>query len=315
MLEITDIVVDLTFDVEHVTVRRMSKLTICVGLPGSGKSSWAEEQVKNGDGKVVRVNRDDLRVMLHANIWSGGREKATVAVRDAAIEAALKAGFDVICDDTNLDPRVQGDLTRIAIGCGAEHATKSFTDVPLKTCIKRDAARSRTVGRKVIVDMYYRWLRPKPDPVLQDNYARMNLPHAIIVDMDGTLAHVGKRSPYDDHLCEVDVVNENVDYVTNLIKNHGNAEMKMIIVSGRDEGRSREATERWLKANDINYDMLIMRKAGDTRPDDIVKSELYWEHIAGQYWVRCVFDDRDSVVDMWRRELGLTVMQVNFGDF
>lgn len=264
---------------------------------------------------MVRVNRDDLRVMLHANIWSGGREKATVAVRDAAITAALLAGFDVICDDTNLDPKVRAELTKIAKAAGASVVEQDFTNVPLKTCIKRDAARSRTVGRKVIVDMYYRWLRPKPYLFLQDRNAFMNLPHAIIVDMDGTLAHVGNRSPYDDHLCEVDEVNENVDYVTNLIKNHGNADMKLIIVSGRDEGRSREATERWLNANDINYDLLIMREAGDTRPDDIVKSELYHQHIAGKYWVRCVFDDRDSVVDMWRKELGLTVFQVNYGDF
>jgi len=38
-------------------------------------------------------------------------------------------------------------------------------------------------------------------------------------------------------------------------------------------------------------------------------------HIKGKYTIRFVIDDRDRVVQMWRRELGLPCFQVNYGDF
>jgi len=33
------------------------------------------------------------------------------------------------------------------------------------------------------------------------------------------------------------------------------------------------------------------------------------------YFVEFVVDDRQQVVDMWRRTLGLTCVQVDYGDF
>ena len=45
-----------------------------------------------------------------------------------------------------------------------------------------------------------------------------------------------------------------------------------------------------------------------------MKEEIYQQHIAGQYNVKFVLDDRQQVVDMWR-SLGLTVFQVDEGDF
>jgi hypothetical protein len=57
-----------------------------------------------------------------------------------------------------------------------------------------------------------------------------------------------------------------------------------------------------------------MRAAGDTRADAVVKRELFDAHIRDRYAVTAVFDDRDSVVAMWRG-LGLTVFQVAYGAF
>ncbi len=57
-----------------------------------------------------------------------------------------------------------------------------------------------------------------------------------------------------------------------------------------------------------------MRAEGDNRPDSIVKRELFETHIRGSYNVHTVFDDRDSVVRMWRR-IGLPAWQVAEGRF
>jgi hypothetical protein len=58
-----------------------------------------------------------------------------------------------------------------------------------------------------------------------------------------------------------------------------------------------------------------MRKNNDQRKDSIIKFELFENHIKDKYYVELVVDDRQQVVDMWRRKLGLTCLQVDYGDF
>jgi hypothetical protein len=59
---------------------------------------------------------------------------------------------------------------------------------------------------------------------------------------------------------------------------------------------------------------LLMRPSGDSRPDSVVKRELYERYVAPRHTVTAVLDDRNAVVRMWR-DLGLTVLQVADGDF
>jgi hypothetical protein len=56
-----------------------------------------------------------------------------------------------------------------------------------------------------------------------------------------------------------------------------------------------------------------MRKDGDFRADNVVKQEILDAHIDKDR-VLFVLDDRQQVVDMWRRN-GLTCFQVAEGNF
>jgi hypothetical protein len=58
-----------------------------------------------------------------------------------------------------------------------------------------------------------------------------------------------------------------------------------------------------------------MRPEGDNRKDSIVKRELFDTHVRNKFYIDFVLDDRDQVVDMWRNDLGLTCLQVDWGDF
>jgi hypothetical protein len=58
---------------------------------------------------------------------------------------------------------------------------------------------------------------------------------------------------------------------------------------------------------------LLMRKDGDFRADHIVKQEILDKHIDKER-VLFVLDDRQQVVDMWRRN-GLVCFQVAEGNF
>lgn len=87
----------------------------------------------------------------------------------------------------------------------------------------------------------------------------------------------------------------------------------ILILSGRSD-RVRDLTEDWLMKHKVAYDHLLMRKEGDHRPDEIVKLEILRDFLQmkSQYHphVEFIVDDRQKVVDMWRRE-GFNVLQCN----
>jgi len=134
---------------------------------------------------------------------------------------------------------------------------------------------------------------------------------AIIVDIDGTLAKKGDRGIFDWKKVEVDTLNIPVARLVEAMKRFG---YKIILLSGRDS-LCRPETERWLKANSVEYDHLFMRVEKDNRKDSIIKEELYRQNIEGKFHVEFVLDDRDQVVEMWRKTLGLICLQVDYGDF
>jgi predicted kinase len=286
-------------------------LTMTKGLPGSGKSTWAKEQVlKAAPGTLIRINKDDLRAMLHAERWHGKNERQVVRTRDALLHTWLVRGISVIVDDTNFNPVHEKNLRDIAEHYGVQFVIKDFTDVPLRTCIKRDLLRERSVGEKVIQRMYDTYLRPRAAPPVYDP----SLKDAVLVDIDGTLAKMVSRGPFDwDKVGE----DEPISAVINLVNTLDDAGTEIVFLSGRD-GSCYEQTRVWLERQVGKWTreaFLYMRAAGDMRRDAVVKEEIYRGKIEPFYNVRFVLDDRDQVVDMWRNNLGLTCLQVAPGDF
>ncbi len=280
---------------------RKPRVILTKGLPGSGKSTWAKEQVAKYPDRFKRVNKDDLRDMLHDGKFSKANERSVERARDALVQLLVGQGFDVIIDDTNLATRHFDHISQLMNGV-AKVQIQDFTDVPIAECIKRDLQRARSVGEKVIRDMYKRHLEVVPTPPVHDPL----LPTCIVVDLDGTLAIITDRSPYDAASCERDALNVPVADVVARYE-------RVVLCSGR-QSEHREQTEAWLAANGIRYDELWMRATGDQRQDSIIKEELYRTHIEPRWNVLFVLDDRQQVVDTWRR-LGLTCLQVAPGDF
>jgi len=123
----------------------MAKLIMCQGLPGSGKTYWALEMMRQNPGTVIRVNKDDIRAILKVNhgwVWSQAAElQDVIPKRDDQIVAGLKAGMTVISDDTNLQRPHKERLAQLAFENGAEFEVKRF-ETPLEECILRDSRRS-----------------------------------------------------------------------------------------------------------------------------------------------------------------------------
>lgn len=297
----------------------MPTLIVTKGLPASGKTTWAREQVKKSDGKIKRVNKDDLRAMVDPD-WNRSKEKAIILLERNMVYKLLSEGFDVIVDNTHIEGDHIDNYETIAKKMGAEFVVQDFTDVPLSTCLKRDAERANAVGEATIRRMYKTLQKQKPN-VAQYKEPEYNpdLPNCIIVDIDGTLAHMNGRSPYDYSKVHTDLVDKEIREIVNANFWDGRdvepriPKTYVVIVSGREDG-CKEETLEWLKENQVWYDEIYMRKNGDHRDDKIVKKEIYEEFIKPRYNIRFVLDDRDRVVKMWREE-GLKVLQVAEGDF
>lgn len=132
----------------------------------------------------------------------------------------------------------------------------------------------------------------------------------VIFDIDGTLADLSHRlrflekSDWKRFFSEAhkDLPIESVIKMNNVLA----SQFQIVVVSGRCSS-IRSETWTWLDDNGVIFDELHMRKEGDHRPDHIVKEEILRE-IQKDYVVKYVFDDRQSVVDMWRRN-GITTFQ------
>jgi predicted kinase len=306
----------------------MTKLILTRGLPASGKSTYARELVAS-DPTYVRLNRDDFRQMLFGMpVLDSQGESMVTAAQHGAVENALKAGFNVIVDDTNFFARGVKALMKIAIKHDAEIVFEDFTHVPLEECLRRDDIRrqegksnlSGAVGQAVIRGMHERYLKGRKLPLAIPEVTQFDIevyepdtskPEAIIVDIDGTLATMSGRSPYEWDRVHEDSPVESVIYAVKAARSSGH---EILVTSGRDSG-CREITRKWLVTH-LGFDdfKLFMRAEKDQRQDDLVKYELFNKNIRYNYNVKYVLDDRDQVIRMWRK-LGLSTFQVNYGDF
>ena len=119
----------------------MNKLIITRGLPASGKSTWAKQWVLEDPEHRVRINQDDIRLML-GKYWVPSREKLVQEIQFNAIVEALSREFDVVIDNTNLNKKVLDQFNRlIRTFEDYEIEYKDFFDTPLSVCIERTSYR------------------------------------------------------------------------------------------------------------------------------------------------------------------------------
>lgn len=305
----------------------MPVVHVMTGLPASGKTTAARALQAEAEGRMRRVNLDDLRAMLDIPAPERGRshahEQTVLAIQDAAVRAAVDGGFDVVVDNTHLTRHIPKRL-KAAVGGSATFVVHDFTGVPVEECVRRDGEREKSVGEEMIrllADKHMKarkggwqltgeWLNDDPPPV--DPYvADPALPSAVMCDIDGTLALRGDRGPYDFSRCDEDLLNVSVRQALYSFR-RANDDV-IVLLSGRGE-EHRAKTEEWLRRHEVPCDELWMRGAGDVRRDDIVKAELFDRHVRHRFAVRVSLDDRDRVVAVWRR-MGLPTWQVNYGNF
>lgn len=309
----------------------MRKVFLMKGIPASGKTTVAKEIMASEPGRWKRVNFDELRASIDNGAYSPENEKIILKTRDLIIQEALKNQFNVIVDNTHIKDKGRHfdhicSLVEM-LGIDAQVIEKPVY-IEVEDALTRDAARPAPVGEMVIRTFWkesggrqFKHYKPKvetfraAEKAAIEKKAKFNpkLQPAILVDLDGTLAIIGDRNVYDAEKCdEVDVLNIPV---AETVKLYHKAGYKIIFCSGRID-KYRDATVRFINKHlpDIEY-VLFMRNSGDKRKDSIVKDEIFQREINGKYNVLLALDDRDQVVEHYRKVLGLTVFQVEYGNF
>jgi predicted kinase len=275
----------------------MNTIYVCMGLPASGKTTWSREFSKENPNTII-ICKDDIR-LEHPN-WT---ENQVIGERDRLISNGITNEHDIIVADTNLNPIHLRSIIK-EYRDKAIVRVKSFLDVPMDECIRRDKGREKAVGADVIRHMYNQYREMYFfNPVKQDD----SLPKAVICDLDGTLA-IHNRSPFDYKRIPTDSLNKTIAETLEEYKEHG---YQIVYLSGRPD-TYRQLTEDWLKEKQVPTGLLFMRRENDTRDDSIVKRELFMNNLFGKFNVVAGFDDRCRVLRMWK-QLGLNVTDVGYG--
>lgn len=268
------------------------QLILTKGLPASGKST--HYKLLN-DPNLNVITKDDLRKQFPEM-----KEKQIIQKRDEVTVQSLSKGKSVCWCDTNFNPIHEARAVEIAKAFNALVVIHKFNETP-EVCIERDLAREEgRVGSQVIWKMYYQYVfRPEKveyNPKLQG---------VIICDIDGTLAKMKDRRPFEWDKVGQD---ELVVHIANLLGRLSRTGVKIILVSGRDSVCG-NLTINWLSKYLIPFDELYMRPESDMRDDREIKEEIYINHIKGKYNVELILDDRPKMVRHWMK-LGLPVVNV-----
>jgi FMN phosphatase YigB (HAD superfamily) len=147
----------------------------------------------------------------------------------------------------------------------------------------------------------------------------------IIFDVDGTLANgdhrehlYGGREAYtwDAYVSASidDTPHEQIQWLNHIMAEQPN--VYIIVLTARSES-GRNITIKWLEKHNIVYNELILKPESNVAlgiKDDKFKENVLDELIARDMTPFMVFEDRQSVVNMWRNR-NIKCLQVQPGDF
>lgn len=133
-----------------------NNLFIMIGVPGSGKTTFAEAQPKK-----IHISRDTIRFSLlneHDNYFA--KEKEVYKTFVNKINFHINNGEDVIADATHLNPKSRYKLlNQLHINRHKTNIIAIYVNTPIEACLERNNLRKGTktyVPPNEIYNMYAR---------------------------------------------------------------------------------------------------------------------------------------------------------------
>ncbi len=310
---------------------------VLVGIAGCGKSTFAAGHF---DAHTV-VSSDQCRALVSGDPNDQSATPDAFHLLTFLLGKRLKRRRLTVIDATNLASRERARLVGQARRFDLP-AVAIVLDLAFEVCLERDRTRQeRTVGEEVL-RRQHRTLHREMGRIDEEGFASIHVitspdeleglrielqrdarlpppppptdgpPWAAVFDLDGTLASnewrvhflEGGGKDWDAFFASMGrdaPVRPLVD-LAEWLAHH----VDVLIVTGRPADYEPQI-RRWLADHGVVYDELFMRASGDRRPDHVAKADIYERDIAPRWDVRLLFDDREGVIDMWRRK-GLYVL-------
>lgn len=289
------------------------KLILTVGPSGAGKSTYAKELEVQG---YVRVSQDDAGKEGHLKLFN----------------EALALAKPIVVDRLNFSYEQRKRYLSLAEAAGYVTEIVVF-HVPYAECFERCLARQghptirNEHNARQALDMFFKNYQKPVKGEVNGSISYKNFEYkvkhdVIVVDLDGTLCDIEHRKHFVENqgqkkdwkgffeAMENDKVNTPVLKTSQAMVSKS---VLTVLCSGRPDNY-RKLTEEWLNGYDIGYVGLYMRHRSDFRPDNTVKEQILDFELLPRYNILYVLDDRDQVVQMWRRR-GIPCFQVAEGDF
>lgn len=301
----------------------MKNIKLLIGISGSGKSTYSHKLWETNPSDFVIINRDKIRELLFGYTESDIHnyyqrndivklERKVTKYEDTLIYEALEENKTVILDATHLEKKYieRHEYWNVPIEL-------IWFDTSLNEAIERDSIRNRKVGKDIITKQYNKYINLKKSFehykfIPYNIKCDLNLPPCILYDIDGTIAQMHNRGPFEWNKVKEDYmiysVVSTIDWLSDLDSKN---RPTVILCTGRD-GVALQDTIEWLNSNEIYYDDIMIRNEKDMRPDWVVKEEM-WKNMSKQYNIIAMYDDRLQVVRR-ARALGLKVFNVEYNN-
>lgn len=124
-----------------------------IGIPGSGKSTWAEKVAAEMPKPVHYISTDEIRETEFGDVADMSHNAAVFAIMKNRLRAALSKGESVILDATLVRKGERLPYIKVAKSYGA-NVTAYYLKSDLATALRRNEMRKRTVPPEILQKRY-----------------------------------------------------------------------------------------------------------------------------------------------------------------